>query len=59
MMTMIIAMIIKLLSGMKAIKNARPRKQKLRKNFCPLPGIPFVRRIGVCQKARRGGGSNR
>ena len=36
---MIIAKMMNLLSGTKAIKNVRPRKQKLRKSFYPLPGI--------------------
>ena len=54
MMTMIIVM-MKLLGGMRIIKNARPRKQKLRKNFCLLLGILIVRGIGACQGQKKCG----
>ena len=40
---MIIGMMMtNLLSGMKVIKNGRPRKQRLRKNSSLLLGIPIV-----------------
>ena len=40
---MIIGMMMtNLLSGMKVIKNGRPRKQRLRKNSSLLLGIPVV-----------------
>ena len=38
-MTIIIVMIMKLFSGTMTIKFVRPKKQKLRKNFCLLFGI--------------------
>ena len=48
-----VMIMINLLSGMKAMKNVRHRKQKLRKNFCPLPGILIVQWIGVFLKTRK------
>ena len=53
MMTMVIAMIIGLLSGMMVIKNGRSRKPKLRENFCPVPGTHQDGGISVCQKMRK------
>ena len=50
---MIIAMMMNLLSGMMVIKNERLRKQRLRKNFCLLPGIYQDIEIGVCQKMKK------
>ena len=47
-----------LLSGMKVIKNKKLKKQRLRKNSPPLPGIHQDIGIGACQKMIRGGGSN-
>ena len=33
---------MRLLGGTMVIKNARVRKQILKKNSCPLPGIPIM-----------------
>ena len=38
-MAMIIVIMMRSLRATKVIKNARPRRQKLTKNFCPLLGI--------------------
>ena len=43
-----------LLSGMMVIKNRRPRRNKLKKNQCPLPSIHHNGMIGVCQKMKNG-----
>ena len=45
-----VMMKINVLSGTMIIKNRRPRKHKLRKNSCPLPGIHHDGGIGACQK---------
>ena len=58
-MTIIGMMMINLLGGMKVIKNERLKKHKIKKNFYQLPGIHQDTGIGVCQKTRRGGRSNR
>ena len=50
---------MRLLSGTMVIKDARTRKQRLKKSSCPLPGIPIVWWIGACQKMKRCRGSNR
>ena len=47
MKTMSIAMMMRLLSGIKVIKNGRLRKQRLRKNFRLLLGIDQGGGIGV------------
>ena len=46
-------MMMRLLSGTKAIKNVMLRKQKLRKNFCLLPGIHLDGEIGESLKIKR------
>ena len=53
MITMTIAMMMSLSSGTKVIKNARPRKHKLKRNSYPLPGIPQDGGIGVFQKTKK------
>ena len=39
-MTMIIAMTINLLNGKKALKDARPKKHKLKKDLMPIAWHP-------------------
>ena len=39
---MFTTMIMRLLSGIKVMKNVRLKKQRLRKNYCPLLGTPIV-----------------
>ena len=48
-----IAMMMRLLGGTIAIKNARLKKQKQKKNCYPLPGIHQDGGADVCQKARK------
>ena len=45
--------------GTMVIKNVRPRKQKLRMNFCPLLGILIERWLGACQETAKSCGSNK
>ena len=42
-----------LCSGTKVVKNARLKKQRLRKNSCLLLGIHQDGGIGVCQRRRK------
>ena len=44
---------MRLLSGMKVIKNVRRKKQRLRKNSCLLLGIHQDGEIGVCKKTKK------
>ena len=53
MITMTTAMMINLLNGTKAIKNAGFKKQRLRKNFCLLLGTHQGGGIDVCQETRK------
>ena len=46
-------MMMSLMNGTMAIKNARPKKHKLRKNFCPLPGIHEDGGLGVLPRTRK------
>ena len=50
---MTIAMMIRSLSGATVMKIAKPRKQKLRKNVCPLPGIHQDDGIGAFLMTRK------
>ena len=63
MMPLVMMMKISFLSGTMLIKNGRLRGHKLRKNFCPLPGIHQDGGIGVClmtrKKGQKNSGSNR
>ena len=52
-MTVNIIMMMSLMNGTMAIKNARPKKHKLRKNFCPLPGIHEDGGLGVLPRTRK------
>ena len=52
-MTISIAMMIRLLSSMKVIKNERLRKLRLRKNSCLLLGILTDIGIGVFLKMKK------
>ena len=52
-MMIAIAMMMRLLGGTIAIKNARLKKQKQKKNCYPLPGIHQDGGADVCQKARK------
>ena len=52
-MTISIAMTMRLLSSMMVTKNGRPRRQKLRKDFCLLRGIHQDGGIGVFLKTRK------
>ena len=54
-MAMIIVIMMRSLRATKVIKNARPRRQKLTKNFCPLLGIHQDGRIGACQRQKNRG----
>ena len=52
-MTISIAMMMRLLSGMKVIKNERLRKLRLRKNSCLLLGTLTDIGIGVFMKMKK------
>ena len=52
-MTISIAMMMRLLSSMKVIKNERLRKLRLRKNSCLLLGILTDIGIGVFLKMKK------
>ena len=54
MMMMMMMIKINFLSGTMAIKNGRPRRQKLKKGFCVLLGIHQGGGIGACQKMKKG-----
>ena len=54
-MAMIIVIMMRSLGATKVIKNARPRRQKLAKNFCPLLGIYQDGRIGACERQKNRG----
>ena len=54
-MAMIIVIMMRSLGATKVIKNAKPRRQKLAKNFCPLLGIYQDGRIGACERQKNRG----
>ena len=54
-MAMIFVIMMRSLGATMVIKNARPRRQKLTKIFCPLLGIHQDGRIGTCQRQKNGG----
>ena len=53
MIIMIMMIMIRLLSGTKFIKGARPRKSKYKKNFCLLPVIHHAGEIGASEDEKK------
>ena len=51
-MAMNIAMMMRFLSGIKTMKNGKPKNQKQRKSSYTLLGIHQDIEIGVCQKTK-------
>ena len=51
-MAMNIAMMLRFLSGIKTMKNGKPKNQKQRKSSYTLLGIHQDIEIGVCQKTK-------